>query len=85
MTPPQLPADVPVAHVGHPVFPHLDEPVGQDLRPAGASRGQRGGGKGRHPDEPLGLEARLHDIVRALAVSDQHFVRLDRLQIAAGL
>ena len=85
MAPPELAADVPVAHLGHPVLPDLDEALRQDLGPAGARGLQRGRGQRRDSDEPLGLEARLHDVVGALAVAEQHLVGLDRLQVAARL
>ena len=85
VTPPQLPADVPVADLGQPVLPDLDEPVGQDpgaARPGGL---QRRPGQRRRPDEPLGLEQRLDDVVRALAAPDDHLVRLGLDEVAARL
>ena len=85
MAPPQLAADVPVAHLGQPVLPDLDEALRQDLGLAGARGFEGGGGERRDADEPLGLEPRLHDVVGALAAPDQHLVGLDRLQVAAGL
>ena len=85
MAPPELAADVPVAHLREPVLPDLDEAFRQDLRLAGSSGVESSLGQRRHADEPLRLEARLHDIVGTLAVPDQRHVRFDRIQVAARL
>ena len=85
VTPPQLPADVPVADLGQPVLPDLDEPVGQDPRAARPGGLQRRPGQRRRPDEPLGLEQRLDDVVRALAAPDDHLVRLGLDEVATSL
>ncbi len=85
VAPPQLAADVPVAHLGQPVLPDLHETLRQDLRPAGPGGLEGGGGQRRHADEPLRLEPGLDDVVGALAATDQHVVRLGRVQIASSL
>ena len=76
MAPPQLPRNVPVADVREPVLPGLLEPIGEDTRPAGACGVEGPLGERRRPDEPLGLEPRLDDVVGPLAAADDHLVRL---------
>ena len=48
-----------------------------------ARRGQRPRGQRLGPDEPLRLEARLDDVVAALAAADDHLVRLLADEVAA--
>ena len=83
MAPPQLAADVPVADLRHPVLPDRVEALGHDpgLAAAGRLEGSRGERPG--PDEPLRLEARLDDVVTALAAADQHLVGHRRDQVAS--
>ena len=76
---------VPVADVRQPVLPDLLESLGHDARSAVAGRRERRLGERLRADEPLGLEARLDDVVRALAAPDQHLVRSRADEIAPGL
>ena len=48
-----------------------------------AGRLEGGVGERPRPDEPLGLEARLHDVVAALAATDDHLVGLLAGEVAA--
>ena len=85
VAPPQLARDVPVPDARHPVLPHLDEPLGEDLRlavPGGLERRRR---ERSRPDEPLRLEPRLNDVVAALAAPDDHLVRLHPDEVATSL
>src|SRR4029078_12627553 len=70
---------------GHPVLPPLLEALGDDARLAAAGRGQRRLREWLRPDEPLGLEPGLDDVVRALAAPDGHCGGLAPDQVAAGL
>ena len=85
MAPPQLAAHVPVADLGKPVLPDLLEAFGKDDRPPGAGGLQGGFREGLRPHEPLRLEARLDDIVAALAAPHDHLVGLAADEVAGGL
>ena len=76
VAPPQLARHVPVADVGQPVLPGLLEALREDPGPARSRVASSARSRERlGPDEPLGLEARLDDVVAALAAADDHLVR----------
>ena len=81
VAPPQLAADVPVVDVLEPVEEDLLEALGHDPG-ALLAHGLHGPlGHGLDVDEPLRLEARLDDVVAALAAADGHLVVLDLDQV----
>ena len=83
VAPPQLARHVPVADRRQPVLPGLLETLGQDARPPRSGRVEGARGQRPGPDEPLGLEPRLDDVVAALAAPDDHLVRRAPDEVAA--
>ena len=85
MTPPQLPGDVPVPDILHPVLERRAPALGHDLKLVVAVRREHGRRERLHFHEPLIGEARLDDGVTAVAVADRMPVRFDPLQQTALL
>ncbi len=82
VAPPELAAHVPVPDAREPVLPDLLEPLGQDPDAPAPARLERARREGLGADEPLGLETRLHDVVRALAAPEHELVRSLAFEVA---
>ena len=85
VAPPQLPADVPVVDVLQPVEEDLLEALGHEARAAFAYGLHGALRHGLDIDEPLRLQARLHDVVAALTAADGHLVVLHLDEVARGV
>ncbi len=79
MAPPQLPRDAPVADVVHPLVVNLGPVVGDENNFAGIDNADGRFRERLDPDEPLGGDERLDDILGAFAPAEAHGVIFDLL------